>query len=105
MGKETGAFRAYRCLSGSRTNPAPNRTYRAPAFAPSERRIAQSAVTRPSFESCRARHFTPERAALAVREMPPRQNASRTVAVTTGIRYHAYVQYEWDNGKAAENLR
>ena len=27
------------------------------------------------------------------------------LAVTTGIRYHARVQYEWDNGKAAENLR
>jgi hypothetical protein len=27
------------------------------------------------------------------------------LAATTDIRYYQFVQYEWDNGKAAENLR
>lgn len=31
--------------------------------------------------------------------------AGSPLAVTTDIRYYFYVRYEWDDGKAAVNLR
>jgi uncharacterized protein len=57
-----------------------------------------------------ARDFMPERAALAVRYQSATKSAterfarSSPLARTTGIRYYVPVQYEWDDGKAAENL-
>ena len=54
---------------------------------------------------------TPERATFAVRyrgRANPRQNDPldpRPACRHYRIRYYVPVQYEWDNGKAAENLR
>jgi hypothetical protein len=43
--------------------------------------------------------------AADLRHRAPGHNAQTPLVATTGIRYHRGVQYEWDNGKAAENLR
>jgi uncharacterized protein len=55
-----------------------------------------------------SRATSPEHAAVAdwfrFRTIHARAPREGVLAGTTGIRY-ACVQYEWDNGKAAENLR